>query len=172
MSHDDLDELFRASPAGPIQVGEGDGTAIFAPDTPVSDVATKLTRLLAWNGKVFDPEGVLRNEIGPTGAHAIRAEVYYAESWSDQKEAVILDYRETSLVAHWIRDEICLVAQGLYLVNVSWTNTKFSILHCILPHRPLAAGGLRGRCRLARPKRASGLFHHRTRRASLCGCRG
>ena len=33
MSHDELDELFRASPAGPIPVGEGDGTAIFAPDT-------------------------------------------------------------------------------------------------------------------------------------------
>ena len=39
MSHDELDELFRASPAGPIPVGEDDGTAIFAPDTPVSDVA-------------------------------------------------------------------------------------------------------------------------------------
>ena len=60
-SHDELDELFRASPAGPIPVGEGDGTAIFAPDTPVSDVAAKLAHLIAWKGKVFDPErGELR----------------------------------------------------------------------------------------------------------------
>jgi hypothetical protein len=77
MSHDELDELFRASPAGPIPVGQGDGTAIFAPDTPVSDVAAKLAHLIAWKGKVFDPErGELWNEIGPTGAHAIRAKVY------------------------------------------------------------------------------------------------
>ena len=125
MSHDELDELFRASPAGPIPAGEGDGTAIFAPDTPVSDIAAKLAHLIAWKGKVFDPErGELRNEIGPTGAHAIRAKVYYAESWFDQKEAIILDYRETSLVAHWIRDEIRLVAPGLYLGIVFWDKHK------------------------------------------------
>ena len=65
---------------------------------------------------MFDPErGVLRNKIGPTGAHAIRAKVYYADSWFDQKQAIILDYHETSLVAHWIRDEIRLVAPCLYL---------------------------------------------------------
>ena len=117
MSHDELDELFRASPAGPIPVGEG--------DTPVSDKAAKLAHLIAWKGKVFDPErGELRNEIGPTGAHAIRAKVYYAESWFDQKEAIILDYRETSLVAHWIRDEIRLVAPGLYLGIVFWDKHK------------------------------------------------
>ena len=145
MSHDELDELFRASPAGPIPIGEGDGTAIFAPDTPVGDVAAKLAHLIAWKGKVFDPErGELRNEIGPTGAHAIRAKVYCAESWFDQKESIILDYRETSLVAHWIRDEIRLVAPGLYLGIVFWDKHKILNLLCILPRRPLAAGGMTG----------------------------
>ena len=125
MSQDELDELFRVSPAGPIPRGECDGTAIFATDTPVSDVAAKLTHLIAWKGKMFDPErGELRNEVGPTGVHAIRAKVYYAESWFDQKEAIILDYRETSLVAHWIRDEIRLVAPGLYLGIVFWDKHK------------------------------------------------
>jgi hypothetical protein len=125
MSHDELDNLFRASPPGPIPTGEGDGTVIFAPDTPASDVAAKLAHLIAWKGKVFDPErGELRNEIGPTGALAIRAKVYYADSWFDQKEAIILDYSETSLVAHWIRDEIRLVAPGLYLGIVYWDDNK------------------------------------------------
>jgi hypothetical protein len=77
---------------------------------------------------MFDPErGELRGEISPTGTHAIRAKVYYAESWFDQNEAIILDYRETSLVAHWIRDEIRLVAR-LYRGIFSGANTKFSIL--------------------------------------------
>jgi hypothetical protein len=125
MSQDELDELFRASPAGPIPAGEGEGTAIFAPDTPVSDVAAKLAHLIAWKGKVFYPaRGELRNEIGPTGVHAIRAKVYYGESWFDQKEAIVLDYRETSLLAHWIRDEIRLVAPGLYLGIVFWDKHK------------------------------------------------
>jgi hypothetical protein len=55
----------------------------------VSDVAAKLAHLIAWKGKVFDPRrGEPRNEIGPSGAQAIRAKVYYAESWFDQKEAI------------------------------------------------------------------------------------
>jgi hypothetical protein len=125
MSHDELDELFRASPAGPIPMGEGEGTVIFAPDTPVSDVAAKLVHLIAWKGKVFDPaRGELRNEIGPTGAHAVRAKVYYAESWFDQKLAIILDYSKSSLLAHWIRDEIRLVVPGLYLGIVYWDGHK------------------------------------------------
>jgi hypothetical protein len=138
--------LFRASPAGPIPVGEGEGTAIFAPDTPVSDVAARLAHLIAWKGKVFDPErGELRNEVGPTGALAVRAKVYYAESWFDQKEAVILDYRETSLVAQWIRDEIRLVAPGLYLGDCflgPTQNSQFCIAFCRVGlSRP---GGLTG----------------------------
>jgi hypothetical protein len=125
MSQDELDGLFRAAPAGLIPAGEGEGTVIFAPDTPVSDVAAKLTHLIAWKGKVFDPErGELRNEIGPTGALAIRAKVYYGNSWFDQKEAIILDYSDTSLVAHWIRDEIRLIAPGLYLGIVYWDDDK------------------------------------------------
>jgi hypothetical protein len=125
MTQGELDELFRVSPAGPIPRGEGDGIAIFAPDTRVSDVAAKLTHLIAWKGKVFDPErGELRNEVGPTGVHAIRAKVYYAESWLDQKEAIILDSGQTSLVAHWIRDEIRLIAPGLYLGIVFWGKHK------------------------------------------------
>ena len=36
-----------------------------------------------------------------------------APSWLDSKECIVLDYSETSLVAHWIRDEIRQIAPGL-----------------------------------------------------------
>jgi hypothetical protein len=124
MSQANLDDLFRASPAGPIPAGEGDGTAIFVDNLP-TELAAKLTHLIAWKGKVFDPErGELRNAVGPTGVSAIRAKVYYARSWFDQQEAIILDYSETSVVAQWIRDEIRLVAPGLYLGIVFWERHK------------------------------------------------
>jgi hypothetical protein len=126
-SQEELDDLFRASPAGPIPAGEAEGTVIIAPDTApaLGDTAAKLAHLIAWKGKVFDPErGELRNRIGPTGALAIRARVFYDTSWFDSHEAIILDYSETSLVAHWIRDEIRLVGPGLYLGIVYWDDTK------------------------------------------------
>jgi len=50
--------------------------------------------------------------------------VYRDESWFDGKEAIILDYSKTSLVAHWIRDEIREVAPGLYLGIVYWDHDK------------------------------------------------
>jgi hypothetical protein len=125
MTQDELDDLFRSSPAGPIPVGEGDGTVITAPDTVVADIAAKLVHLIAWKGKIFDPErGELINEITPFGIDAIRAKVFYGTSWFDGREAVIIDYSKTSLVAHWIRDEIRLVAPGLYLGVVFWDDTK------------------------------------------------
>jgi hypothetical protein len=125
LTQQELDELFRRSPAGPIPVGEGDGTLIVAPDTAVGDIAARLVHLIAWKGKVFDPEhGDLRNEITPFGIDAIRAKVFYGTSWFDGNEAIIIDYSNTSLVAQWIRDEIRLVAPGLYLGVVFWDHTK------------------------------------------------
>jgi hypothetical protein len=125
MSEHELDELFSRSPAGPVPDGEYDGTAIAAPDTEFAEVAAKLAHLLAWRGKVFDAErGVLRNRVTPFDLHAIVATVYRGESWFDQKECIVLDYSETSLIAHWIRDEIREVADGLYLGLVFWQRTR------------------------------------------------
>ena len=125
LSHEELDELFRKADPGPIPVGEGEGTVIFAPDTAVAETAAKLAHLIAWKGKVFDPEkGELRNEVGPFGDLAIRAKVYLDTSWFDGRPAIILDYSKTSLVAHWIRDEIRLVAPRTYLGIVYWERTK------------------------------------------------
>ena len=125
MSAAQLDEIFRNSSAGEIPKGEGEGTAIIAPGTSVSDDIARFVHLFTWKGKVFDPEkGELRNKILPMGHRAIVAKVYKDTSWFDQKECIALDYSETSLVAKWIRDEIREVSPGVYLGIVFWGKTK------------------------------------------------
>jgi hypothetical protein len=125
MNQEQLDELFRNSPAGPIPKGEGDGTVIIATGTQLTEVAARFLRFFAWQGKVFNPErGDLRNEITPFGIQAIIAKVYKAPSWLDGKECIVLDYSDTSIVAQWVRDEIREVAPGLYLGIVYWSQTK------------------------------------------------
>ena len=130
MPGDELDELFRRSPAGEIPDGEADGTVLVAPGTNLSDPAAKLLHLVAWKGKVFDRE---KGELRTRSARCfklIRAKVYKEGSWLDGKEAIILDYSKTSLVAQWIRDEIREVAPRLYLGLVFWERAK--ILHFAL----------------------------------------
>ncbi|HYU77133.1 MAG TPA: hypothetical protein VEL31_31065 [Ktedonobacteraceae bacterium] len=125
MSQAQLDELFHTSPAGDIPSGEAEGTVIIAPDTELSDIAAKFVHIFVWQGKVFDPAtGELRNEILPLRIKAIIARVYKDQSWFDGKECIALDYSRTSLVAHWIRDEIRTVAPGLYLGIVYWDKAK------------------------------------------------
>jgi hypothetical protein len=125
MTQAQLDDLFRASPAGPIPQGDVDGTVLIAPGTDLSDTAARLVHLIAWQGKVFDPaSGTLKNKILPEGEQAIVAQVYRSASWFDGKECIVLDYSRTSLVAHWIRDEIRLVAPGLYLGLVFWERDR------------------------------------------------
>ena len=121
MTQQELDDLFRASPAGEILAGEARGTAIVAPGTEYTDDIAEFINHFAWQGKVFDPEkGVLRNRILPFGLNAIIAKVYKGPSWMDQKECIVLDYSETSLLAHWIRDEIREVGPRTYLGKVYW----------------------------------------------------
>jgi hypothetical protein len=126
MSQAELEDLFRGvSDPGPIPAGQAFGSLILAPGTKLTETAAKLTHLIGWQGKVFDPDaGELRNEIGPFGYQAVRAKVYRGQSWFDDQPAIVLDYRETSLIAHWIRDEIRQVAPGLYLGIVFWERAK------------------------------------------------
>lgn len=140
MTQDQLDDLFRSSPAGDIPRGEGQGTVLLDPGTEITDVAAKVIHLISWQGKVFDPDhGVLRNEVLPIGIKAIIARVYKDASWFDGKEAIILDYSQTSLVAHWIRDEIRLVAPGLYLGIVYWDRDKLINFALAFPQPPGAS---------------------------------
>jgi hypothetical protein len=125
MSQQELDDLFTASDAGPTPDGQADGTAIIAPGTVYSPEIAMLINHFAWQGKVFDAaSGYLRNRILPFGLNAIVAKVYKAPSWLDGKECVVLDYSETSVVAHWIRDEIRLISPQLYLGKVYWDKAR------------------------------------------------
>jgi hypothetical protein len=125
MSQAELDDLFKASPAGAIPDGEAKGTAIIAPGTVFSPEIAEFISLFAWQGKTFDGKrGVLSNRILPLGLNAIIAEVYKDESWLDGKECIVLDYSKTSLVAHWIRDEIRQISSNIYLGKVYWDKSR------------------------------------------------
>jgi len=119
MSQAQLDELFTESPVGEIPNGEAKGTAIVAPGTTYTKDIANFINHFAWQGKVFDPtKGVLRNKILFFGLNAIIAKVYKGSSWMDKKDCIVLDYSETSLLAHWVRDEIREVAPRTYLGKV------------------------------------------------------
>lgn len=129
-SADQLDDIFRSSTAGNIPHGEGEGTAIIAPGTAVSDTIARFVHLFSWKGKVFEPDPVdpqratLKNRLLLLGTKAIIAQVYRGESWLDGKECIVLDYSQTSIVAQWIRDEIREVSPGVYLGVVFWGKEK------------------------------------------------
>ena len=125
MSQAELDNLFKASPAGEIPNGDAAGTAIIAPGTQLEETAAKFIHLMVWQGKVFDAaKGELRNKLLPFGVEAVIAKVYKGPSWYDGKECIVLDYSHTSLLAHWIRDEIRQVGDGVYLGIVFWAKKK------------------------------------------------
>src|SRR6516164_8730155 len=82
MTQQQLDDLFRASPAGPIPNGSAKGTAIIAPGTAYSPSIAEVINLFGWQGKVFDAQkGLLKNKILMFGLEAIVARVYKAPSW-------------------------------------------------------------------------------------------
>lgn len=125
MSQQQLDDLFIAQAAGPIPDGEAKGTAIIAPGTSFTSEIATMINLFAWQGKVFDAaDGLLRNHILAFGMKAIIAKVYKGPSWLDQKECIVLDYSETSLIARRVRDEIRMIQPGLYLGKVYWDKTR------------------------------------------------
>jgi hypothetical protein len=125
MSQAELDELFTKSSTGEIPNGEATGTAIVAPGSSYTTEVASWINHFAWQGKVFDAQnGQLKNKILPFGLNAIIAKVYKAPSWLDGKECIVLDYSETSVVAHWIRDEIRQIGSGLYLGKVYWDKKR------------------------------------------------
>jgi hypothetical protein len=125
MSKRQLDDLFGSHAAGEIPHGEARGTVIIRMGRWLSVLVSKIAHRIAWQGKVFDPvRGELRNEISPLRAKAIRAKVYKAPSWFDQKECIVLDYSRTSFVARKIRDEIREVSPGVFLGIVYWGRAK------------------------------------------------
>jgi hypothetical protein len=125
MSQRQLDDLFEASPAGDIPNGPAQGTAIIAPGTKYTETIAQMVNHFGWQGKVFDAEkGLLKNRVLAFGLEAIVAKVYKGPSWLDGKECIVLDYADTSLLAHWIRDEIRLIGPNFYLGKVYWAKDR------------------------------------------------
>jgi hypothetical protein len=125
LSQEGLDDLFRQAPLGEIPDGDAQGTAIVAPGTDLEMPILLFTRWLAWQGKfVYRAQGYLLNKVGPLGFHLIKARVYIAPSWFDSQPAIILDYSQTSLVAHKVRDEIREVSPGTFLGIVFYGTQK------------------------------------------------
>lgn len=125
MSQVQLDDLFKASPAGDIPDGPAKGTAIIAPGTSYTANIAEIINHFGWQGKVFDAKkGVLKNRILAFGLEAVIAKVYKGKSWLDDKECIVLDYSETSLIAHWVRDEIRQIGPGFYLGKVYYGKTR------------------------------------------------
>ena len=125
LSQEQLDDLFRASPAGDIPNGCANGTAIIAPGTRYCAPIAQIINHFGWQGKVFDAaNGSLKNRILAFGLEAIIAKVYKGASWLDGKECIVLDYSQTSLVAQRVRDEIRLISPGFYLGKVYWNKDR------------------------------------------------
>jgi hypothetical protein len=125
MKQSELDDLFKRSESGPIPNGDAKGTAIIAAGTVFTPELAEFVNLFAWQGKTFDAaHAVLTNKITAFGLNAIIATIYKEASWLDGKECIVLDYSKTSMVAHWIRDEIRLIDRGLYLGKVYWNKSR------------------------------------------------
>jgi len=130
LSEQQLDDIFRNSPAGAIPNGQGEGEAIIAPGAAISHPIAGFIHIFTWKGKVFEPDpadpqrAILKNRLFFCGIEAIAAQVYRGASWLDEKECIVLDYSHTSVVAQWIRDEIREVSPGLYLGIVYWGKEK------------------------------------------------
>lgn len=108
-----LDQLYTQASAGTVPSGKVRGRAIVFPGTRLAGPSSKVARL-CWQGKIFGPGGdTVVNRF--FGLRMIRGNVYYAESWLDGRQSLIIDYSETSLVYARYRDEIREVAPGIYL---------------------------------------------------------
>jgi len=131
MTQAELDDLFTSVEAGPIPDGEADGTVILAPGTPYTPEIAQFINIFAWQGKIFDAKKMsLVNRLTAFGLNAILARIIREPSLIDGKECIAIDYSQTSLVAHWVRDEIRLIGPGLYLGTAFWKKTP--LLHFTL----------------------------------------
>ena len=72
MTSDQLDTLFKNSPAGDIPDGDALGTALLGTGTKISADIAEIINLFGWQGKVFDAkDGVLVNKLLLVGFRAI-----------------------------------------------------------------------------------------------------
>jgi hypothetical protein len=108
-----LDAVYRQGCVAGIAEGKIKGTALLATGTPHGPTLSHGARAI-WQGKIFEPcQGTAVNRF--FCLPIIRGQVYQGCSWHDGGPSLILDYGQTSWVYKNYRDEIRLVAPGLYL---------------------------------------------------------
>ncbi|MEJ2680890.1 MAG: hypothetical protein P8176_04020 [Gammaproteobacteria bacterium] len=127
LSREALDDLYKSAQPGILPNGDTNGIAI-AWAVPFTRKFAQFTKFF-WQGKVFDinadgETGILRNKLLPFGIKLIVAKVYRDKSWLDGKDAIIIDYSSTSLLANKIRDEIREVTPGYYLGKAWWGDKR------------------------------------------------
>ena len=132
----ELATRFGAGTVGAVPHGRGRGTVLLGTGGVLARCAAAAAYAVAWRGKVVNaPAGRLKNLITPLAVPAVAAAVYPAPSWHDGNPCIVLDYSRTSLVAHWVRDEIREVAGRTYLGQVFVRGHK--LLHFTLTFPPL-----------------------------------
>ncbi len=132
----ELESLYRSGEKGDTPTGESNGKAIILPDTFVGKVISSIANSI-WKGKVIDPTGTkLVNKI--LGTKLVHADVFTGPSWLDGKPSTIIDYKRTSWLAFFIRDEIRQLHQGFYLgkcyVRLPF-GLRFNCLYFVLDFR-------------------------------------
>ena len=114
LSRAELEALYRRLEPGPMPDGESRGVATALPGTATGELSEAFFSIF-WQGKVFDRGGgFLVNKI-LGGLRAVKALLSVGESWFDGRPSILIDYRETSWLCKAVRDEIRMVAPGLYL---------------------------------------------------------
>lgn len=109
----ELEVIYKSGAVPIVPAGKIRGTAIVAPGSCRNPRLSRASRVM-WQGKVFCPEcSTATNKF--FGIRIIKGQLSTGESWMDQGSALILDYRETSVIYGNMRDEIREVSPGLYL---------------------------------------------------------
>ncbi|NHC14184.1 hypothetical protein [Motilibacter deserti] len=127
-----LAQIYTAAEHRPLPDGRADGIFLWAAGTRAARPVARLVSL-AWRGKVVDNARCrVVNRVTPMGLLAVRAALDSGPSRADGRTSVVLDYSRTSLVARPVRDELRLVAPGLYLGaaylwrrRVAWFTLRF-----------------------------------------------
>jgi hypothetical protein len=113
MSEPELLQLYRRGCVGPTPVGTVRGQPVVRPGTRLGPTLSRGARVI-WQGKTFDPcDSSIVNKF--FGLRMIRGAVSLGPSWLDGGPALIIDYSQTSHLYRNYRDEIRMVAPGVYL---------------------------------------------------------
>jgi len=108
-----IESVYRQGTVAGLPAGKVRGTALVSPGTSRNRIMSRGARLV-WQGKIINPtDAIAVNRF--FGIKIIRAQVYQGTSWLDGGESLILDYSHTSRIYASNRDEIRLIAPGLYL---------------------------------------------------------